>query len=149
MAKQLSWPHYDTDEMITRDVGIPVSEIIRIQGEPAFRHIESQTVALVSMLDKAVISTGGGAPLDSKNMEELKRNGQLVWLRVSPEEVLKRAGNLKSRPLIDAADPLNSIRRRMDERAGAYAAAHHVIDTDSMTPEAIAGKILALIPIPK
>src|SRR5688572_15306391 len=100
LAQKLSWPHVDTDDMISKDVGASIADIIKKQGEPAFREIESKAVQLVASLDKSVISTGGGVPLRAENMAALGQHGHIVWLEVSADTVLKRAGNLKSRPLI-------------------------------------------------
>ena len=92
LAKKWNWNHVDTDEMITKDVGMSVADIIRKKGEPALREVERKAVQLVSLLDKTVISTGGGVPLDADNRSALEKNGIVVWLQVSPQTVLQRAG---------------------------------------------------------
>lgn len=146
LAERLKWPHFDTDEMITKDVGATPGDIIKKQGEAAFREVEKKAVQLVSALDNVVISTGGGVPLDAQNMKALSMHGEIVWLKVSPETVLSRAGNLKSRPLIDPKDPLNSIKTKMASRASAYAVAKHLIDSDALTVAQVADKVLSLFP---
>jgi shikimate kinase len=147
VAKKMGWAHYDTDEMITKDVGARPGDIIRTQGEPAFRQLEEKVVGLVSLLDRCVISTGGGVPLNRANMAQLTAGAaKVIWLRVSPETVIKRAGNLKSRPLIDAARPLESVRERLNEREPFYAAAAHTLDTDEQTPQQLADAIVSLLP---
>ncbi len=149
LARLLKWPHFDTDEMITKDVGASVADIIHKQGEPAFRSIEKKAVQLVASLDNSVISTGGGVPLDPNNMKALSERGRFVWLKISPETVLKRAGNLKSRPLIDPQDPIGSIKRRMTEREPAYAKAEFQVSVEDKTPSSVAEQILGLIPAVK
>ena len=145
-AERLKWPHFDTDEMIVKQVGASIADIINKQGEEAFREIERKVVALVAMIDKCVISTGGGMPLNPANMKDLSQNGLVVWLKVSPETVLKRAGNLKSRPLIDSQDPLGSLTQRLKSRAAAYGEAPTVIETDHASVPDIAARILTLLP---
>lgn len=132
--------------MITKDVGATPGEIITKRGEKAFREIERKAVHLVAALDNVVISTGGGVPLDAQNMKDLSAHGETVWLNVSPETVLHRAGNLKTRPLIDPRDPLNSIKMKMATRERAYAAARHKIDSDQLSVSQVADKILSLFP---
>ena len=146
LAQRLGWPHFDTDEMIIKDVGASIAEIIRKRGEPAFREIETKAVRLVAALDKAVISTGGGVPMGPQNMKSLAQRGCFVWLKVSPETVLKRAGNLKSRPLIDPKDPLGSIKTRMADREMFYSQATIHVDADTLSPSAAAEQILAKLP---
>lgn len=147
LAAKLGWTHHDTDEMISKQVGSSVADIIRTQGEAAFRQVEKNAVALVALSDRCVISTGGGVPLDASNMNELAKGATVVWLKISPEIALKRAGNLKSRPLIDPTNPVESIRKRMEERNPIYQrAAQHVIESDLMEPEQVAEKIMNLLP---
>jgi shikimate kinase len=145
LSQKLKWPHFDTDEMITKQVGATPADIITSQGEPVFRDLEKKAVAVVSMLNDCVISTGGGVPLDAGNMAELSKNGTLVWLRIKPETVLQRAGNLNSRPLIDKKDPLGSVKARLTEREKFYAQAPNVIDVDDVSPDQAAQKILDMI----
>src|SRR5262249_26430227 len=141
------WPHHDTDDMITKQVGYPVGDIIRTKGEASFRTVEKNAVSLVALSDKCVISTGGGVPLDEANMRELSKDAVVIWLKVSPETALKRAGNLKSRPLIDPNDPIGSIRKRMNERNPVYQrAAQHTLESDQMEPEQVVEKILSFLP---
>jgi len=147
LAARLGWTHHDTDDMISKQVGFSVGDIIRKKGEAAFRAIEKNAVQLVSLSDRCVISTGGGVPLDANNMQELARDATVIWLKVSPETALKRAGNLKSRPLIDAGNPLESIRRRMAERNPIYErAAQHTIESDHLEADQVVEKILSLVP---
>ncbi len=147
LAAKLGWPHYDTDDMISQQVGASVGDIIRTHGEGSFRLVEKNAVALVALSDKCVISTGGGVPLDVNNMTDLSKNAAVVWLKISPETALKRAGNFKSRPLIDPADPLGSIRKRMVERNPIYEKmAQHIVESDNMQPEQVVEKILSLLP---
>lgn len=147
LSSRLGWPHVDTDEMIKSQVGKSIADIIRFQGEPAFRDIERKAVSLVSLMDKCVISTGGGVPLNPENMNDLSQDGLVFWLSVSAEVVLRRAGNFQSRPLIDPNNPLGSIQTRLDERNPLYEkAAQHRIDTDALTSDDVVEKILSLLP---
>lgn len=147
LAAKLGWAHHDTDEMISKQVGMPVGDIIRSKGEASFRDVERNAVSLVSLNDRAVISTGGGVPLNPENMADLSKDGFVVWLKVSPETALRRAGNIKTRPLIDPADPLGSIRQRMEERNPIYERfAHKTVESDHMEPDQVVEKIMTLIP---
>jgi shikimate kinase len=147
LAAKLGWTHHDTDEMIAKQVGLPVGDIIRNKGEAAFRDVEKNAVSLVALSDRCVISTGGGVPLNPANMSDLSKDAMVVWLKISPETALKRAGNIKTRPLIDPNDPIGSIRKRMDERNPIYErAAQHTIESDNMQPDEVVEKIMGLIP---
>ena len=81
-----------------------------------------------------VIATGGGIVLRSENRELLKKTGQVVWLKASPEETLKRVKNDTGRPLLDSAseqEMAEKIQHMLRERGPAYsAAADRTVMTD-------------------
>jgi shikimate kinase len=86
VAERLGWSFFDTDDMIERQTGHSIADLFANGGEDAFRELESKTVSLVAMMDKAVIATGGGVPLRSENMDELERTGRVVLLTaISPK----------------------------------------------------------------
>lgn len=146
MAQRLQWDFIDTDRMITDLIGKPVAEILRSQGEQVFRSYECSVVAKASLADRTVIATGGGVPLNPDNMAALSQNGRLVWLKVSPEIALKRAGNLTSRPLIDPSCPLESMTARLKEREPLYRKAPYSVDTDIGSVDATVEKIISFFP---
>ncbi|MFN0117889.1 MAG: shikimate kinase [Elusimicrobiota bacterium] len=142
LSHKLGWPHLDTDRLIAEEVGMPVGAYIQKNGEQAFREQERKVINRIREMDQCVISTGGGVPLNSDNMNDLAINSEIVWLKVSPSTILLRAGDLKSRPLIDPERPLESIQKRLAEREPLYAKAHFSIDTDQFDPKEIAEEIL-------
>jgi shikimate kinase len=82
---------------------------------------------------RQVISTGGGAFVDSTNRQALRDGNLVVHLQVRPETVVDRLRNSKSgrpRPLLDAPDPLARVIELMEERKEAYSAAHVTIGVD-------------------
>lgn len=147
LAKKLDWPFFDTDEMVEKQVGKPVPVIIRLQGEAAFRKVEKEAVRLVALSDKCVISTGGGVPLDEDNMNELRKDAVVLWLKVSPETVMKRIRDVSARPLIDPSNPLDSIQARLADREAAYGKATRTVETDGLSKEEVVEKIMAVLPV--
>jgi len=146
LNKKLGWPHYDTDRVVEEQSGSSVPDIINKHGEGYFRDMEKQAVREVSKWDHCVISTGGGVPLDPVNMKNLKEDSILIWLKVSPQVVVKRLGSLKSRPLIDPDHPVDSVRRLLEQRKPFYEVAEFRIDTDPLTSDEVAQKILDWFP---
>jgi shikimate kinase len=146
LAEKLGWAFFDTDAMIEKETGFTVPEIFSNKGEPAFRDLESKTIALVSLMDKAVISTGGGVPLREENVRELEKNGVTVCLTAKPENILKRLKlETDHRPLLKDGDPFLKIEALLSARRPAYAKARHQIPTDDLTPAQVAEKILLLV----
>lgn len=146
MAQRLGWTFIDTDELVVKEAGMSIAELIHLKGEPAFREYEKRAVKQAVSYDKTVIATGGGVPLYEDNMRRFEHSSEVIWIKVTPETVLKRMGDVKARPLIDATHPLESIQKRLLEREPFYSKAHHVVDSDAMTPSDMVEKILALLP---
>ena len=63
-----------------------------------------------------MISTGGGALLDSKNLKNLQRNGILVCLSARVGTLLERLKDDLTRPLLSGENPEQKIERLMKER---------------------------------
>jgi shikimate kinase len=146
LATRLGWSFQDTDDIVAKSAGARVADIIRKRGEPEFRRLEADAVRRAAESDRSVIATGGGVPLNPDNMKVLGQNGQIVWLKVAPRTVLRRAGDLSARPLIDASDPLGSVTKRLREREPAYETASFAVETDSSAADEVVEKILNLFP---
>lgn len=116
LSQRLGRDLVDTDEKIVEKAGMPITEIFRLQGEKAFRDMESDVLMEVSRTGEKIIATGGGAILRSENVAVLKMNGTLVFLDRDPAGLLPT----DDRPLADDAE---KIRRLYEERYPKYTAA--------------------------
>lgn len=106
VAKALGRSFIDTDEAIVKRIGMSIPEYFEKYGESAFRDVESAVIAEeIAPLTAAVIATGGGAVLRQENVENLKRNGMILFLDRPVEEI---------RPT--ASRPLSSDRKTLEMR---------------------------------
>lgn len=137
LAKQLQWNYVDTDRCIENDAHMPLAEIIKQKGWDAFRDRESDTVAAVAHSDQTVIATGGGVVLRRTNMDNLQRNGFLIFLSAPVETLVQRIGEDQTRPLITAAKTMkNDLQETLAFRAVLYQRyANVTITTTTHTPE--------------
>jgi shikimate kinase len=142
LAKQLGWQFFDTDEVIEKDTKLKISDIFKNKGEPFFREVETKAIKLVSLLDKSVIACGGGVVLKPENMDELEKNGIVVCLCAGPEKILERTCKNTDRPLLKTPDPLSKIKGLLKERETCYKRCHISIDTNNLSIEQVAEKIL-------
>ncbi|MCX7910879.1 MAG: shikimate kinase [Endomicrobia bacterium] len=142
----LNYDYYDTDELIQKKMGLTISEIFRIFGESYFRDIESKVVKEVSKNDKSIISTGGGVVLRKENMENLRKNGIIINLSAKPETIYERLKKQPGiRPLLDKPNPLQEIRKLLKQREKYYQDCDFQIQTDNISVEKVAYKILECI----
>ncbi len=81
VAEKLGRKFFDSDSEIEEATGETPESIIKTRGEAAFRKIESEVIAKLSAKSGAVISTGGGAATIPENVENLKRNGVIIYIK--------------------------------------------------------------------
>ncbi|MBI4823232.1 MAG: shikimate kinase [Nitrospirae bacterium] len=142
LSIRLGFTFIDMDEKIVKKEGMPITEIFKTHGEPYFRDIETNIIKNISKQKNVVISTGGGAVLKEENMSSLKEHGIIVWLKASPESILKRTANDSTRPLLQVNDPLKKIKELLAYRTPFYEKADIMVDTEGKTPREIAEEIL-------
>lgn len=139
LAAQLGWPLVDLDTMLIAEMGMSISDAFALHGEPWFREQESAKLLEVLRRESAqVLSPGGGVVLSADNRTALANHARTVWLRATPETIVKRVGSALGRPLL-AANPEERVRRIDAERAPLYAqTAGVVIDVDDLsTPQVV------------
>ncbi|MBI4682829.1 MAG: 3-dehydroquinate synthase [Nitrospirae bacterium] len=139
----LGYQFVDTDRLVEEKEGKPVSLIFKEKGEDYFRKLEQDTVKEVSMMRNVVIATGGGVIKNRKNVENLGKNGIIVWLKADPEIILKRVMTEGGkRPLLDVEEPLEEINKLLSERIKLYEQADTSVDTNYITPQESAHEII-------
>ncbi len=137
LAQRLGRAFVDTDHLVEERAGKRVAAIFADDGETAFRALERDAVNEAARRTGTVISVGGGAVLDPANVAALREAGVLVHLTASPDVILARVGDPRSRPLL-ADDPHGTVTRLLAERSPAYAAAADVtIDTSNRSAEEV------------
>jgi shikimate kinase len=148
LAHLLGRPFVDTDELIEAATGHSVREIFAREGETHFRTLERNAVVQACTVPEAVIATGGGTLVDPENRRRLSAAGPIFCLTADPEVILSRVGDPASRPLLadhDAEERLGRIRSLLDERASAYGAAAHAVDTTGLSIEQVVERVRALV----
>lgn len=140
LAQALAWDFVDTDCEIGVVTSLSVTEIFRRHGEKRFRSEESIVVARLSQLDNIVIATGGGTVLNPINWNVLAKNGIVIGLHASLEEILSRIGHKNDRPLLKGSK--EAIERLWSERQACYAQANFVVDTSQKNIDEVVSEIL-------
>ncbi|MCX7724034.1 MAG: shikimate kinase [Thermodesulfovibrio sp.] len=142
ISKKLKFDFVDMDELIEKTTGMKISEIFERFGEPRFRDIESEIVRLVTVKNKQVISTGGGVVLREENIINLKNSGVIFCLRASEKTIFERLKHCKNRPLLKVENPNDRIKELLEQRKPFYEKADFIIDTEGLTLEEVADKII-------
>jgi len=143
LAKELGLDFLDTDELIEKSEGRKISEIFRVEGEEHFRDLETEVLKTLQDYDNFVLSTGGGMVLRQANVDIFKTIGPVILLWAAPETIFARVQKETHRPLLQVADPLAEIKKRLELRLPFYnAAADWQVDTGQKDPGTIAKEII-------
>lgn len=127
----------DTDTEIVKRIGIPISDFFAKEGEAAFRVIETEVIREYAAQEGLVLSTGGGIIKNPKNIDYLKRNGRIIWLKREVEKL--ESGN--GRPLAPTPEAVQVLYA---ERLPLYAAAAEAISENNGTEEEGLNKLLSV-----
>ncbi len=141
-ALHLGMPFFDLDEELERRIGTSIPELFRSLGESGFRRLEEHVLADAARLSGAVLAVGGGAVLHEEAFSALRQGSVAVVLSCAPAELERRLGPLGgNRPLLGHGH--QRLGPLLAERAAAYSAAGHPIDTTGETVEGVALKAVA------
>lgn len=135
LAEKLGRELCDTDDIIVKKAGKPITDIFAESGEAEFRRLEAETISEVSAVGGRVIATGGGAVLNPANVRALKRNGVIAFLDRAPENLIAT----DDRPLASRRSALDKL---YSERYDIYRAAAELTIDANVTPEAEADEII-------
>ena len=95
LARRRMLDHVDLDDRIAQSAGRSAAEVLRREGEPAFRVREAvalqETLAEMQVQERpGILSTGAGTPLFHQGMAKLRAAGTVVWLDAKPEVLVER-----------------------------------------------------------
>ncbi|MFN5539403.1 MAG: shikimate kinase [Candidatus Melainabacteria bacterium] len=117
LAGTLGFNFKDTDMLIESDQSKTIKEIVELKGIDYFRDLETDLLNKLAEQNsnqtfvKSVISSGGGIVLRKENHSLLKSLGKIVWLKAKAETIVERIKNDTSRPLIEAENETEKIKK--------------------------------------
>lgn len=130
VAMRLGFQLLDSDHEIEREKGRTVAQIFAAEGEVVFRALERRFVERGHPDRGVVVACGGGLVVQPGMLELLEGKGVVMCLHASLETVLRRTAQVRTRPLLDVADPEARLRQLYLEREPIYKRAGTVILTD-------------------
>jgi shikimate kinase len=142
LAARLGIPFVDADIEIEKAAGMTITEIFAAHGEPYFRAGETRVIARLLEGGPQVLATGGGAFMNADTRATIRAKGISVWLRATLEVLSRRIKRRSDRPLLTNADPVETLRRLMDERYPVYAEADLTVESRDVPHEAIVDEII-------
>ncbi len=146
LARRLEWGLLDFDVEIERREQRPVREIIEREGEEYFRGLEAELTVEAGGRAGLVLAPGGGWITRPELLEEIRPGTLSAWLRVSPDEVVRRLREDDiDRPLRDHPDPAAPIAEMLREREPLYRRADLAVPAEGRSVEEIAFELEQLV----
>ena len=131
LSKHLGYHFIDVDKEIVEREGRTIPEIFKIHGESYFRQLELSLMEELLKETNCIISTGGGAVINSKTASLIWNNALSVWIHSDIDVLLGRIGDDKNRPLLQDENPRMVLEKLEQERTPIYKCANiHVKSND-------------------
>ena len=130
-------PFIDLDEYIESREQKSISEFFKEHDEKVFREIENAFLADIIEANEGdiVIACGGGTPCYKDNMNLMKNNGVVIYLKADVSFLMERLkGHIDKRPLLAAhTDIEDRLKQLLNERSAIYEQADHILQVDYIT----------------
>ena len=117
LSEKLGYGYIDSDSVIVAREGKRLNEIIADVGREGFLDIEAKVNSELCA-DRCVIATGGSVVYRDVAMQQLKKLGKIVYLKIPFQVIERRLGDLKKRGV--ALKDGFTLKDLYDERAPLY-----------------------------
>lgn len=132
LAREKGMGFFDLDRAFEERYHYTVPRFFEQFGEQAFRTLETQMLHSTAAMDNVVVSTGGGTPCHSDNMDFILANGTAIYLQMDVDALTERAIRSRNpRPLMQGLshEELHQrIEQQLKEREKIYLRAHIILD---------------------
>lgn len=120
LKKRLRFKLVDLDQLIEKNEGVTIKEMMAKHSETYFRDVETKTLMSLEGENKLIVSCGGGVILREENRKFMKENGVVVLLEASPEQIFNRIKHDTSRPLLAGNMTVEYISEMKSKRDPLY-----------------------------
>lgn len=140
LSVELRLPYIDMDAEIELFRNDTVRNIFAKEGEVAFRKYEHHVLCNVVSKQNAetmIVGCGGGLPVFHNNMQMMKKEGCVIYLKADIELLTQRFENIEernNRPLLaDVTEIEILLARLLKERKNIYDQADYVLDVRTVS----------------
>ncbi len=135
-ANKMKIKYFDLDTRIEKAFKMKIADIFEKKGEDKFRELEMYHLRKFENKKDFLLACGGGTPCFSDNLEWMKSQGIVFYLKAAPEQIMKNLINeTNHRPLlkeINRKDLLLFIQHKLMEREPYYSKADFILNTENL-----------------
>jgi len=132
LSKETGMMFYDLDWYIESRMHTTIPKLFKEKGEEAFRKVEYNMLHEVAEFEDVIISCGGGTPCFFDNIDYLNQQGDVVYLKATPEVLYNHLLMARTeRPLLKDKGPeelIAYITEHLKEREPFYSKARYTFD---------------------
>jgi shikimate kinase len=147
VAVRLGLPCVDADAEIEKAAGMTVEDIFSVRGEAEFRSGEARVIMRLLEGGPQVLSTGGGAFMNSDTRVAISSKGVSIWLKAEIDVLMRRIRRRHDRPLLKTDDPAATLRKLMQEREPLFALADLTVHSRDVPHDKIVDEIVDAVAI--
>lgn len=145
LATQLGRGFIDSDHEIEAAAGMNIPDFFARHGEQAFRAGEAKVVERLLKDDDIVLATGGGAFIDPATRATIKKRAISVWIKADFDLLFARVSRRTNRPLLQTANPRQTLKDLIEERYPTYALADVTITSKDVPQDVVASEIIEIL----
>jgi shikimate kinase len=144
LARRLGKTLVEIDCAIERRAEKSAAQIFKDEGEIGFRQREIEAVKEIAEGKNQVVACGGGVVLNLINIDRLKRDCVIIWLKASAGAISKRTQmDSERRPALKSIRNRDELKTLIKFRQPFYVrSAELEIDTTRLSVEKVAQEIL-------
>ena len=141
-AEKLGASLIDIDQLLVREMGMPVAQMFGMVGEVKFRQMERDAVRTARTREGCVIVPGGGWAAQPGELDAARADSLLIYLKCDPRVAAKRTETGVERPLLIGSDPEQQIKKLLADREPFYLLADYVFDAGKRPAAAVADEVV-------
>lgn len=125
IGRILQYDFIEMDTLLEERLGMSINDTFSHHGEAFFRNEEKKLLDEICLMEKCVVSCGGGVFADSQNINKINTSGVSVFLNVSSGVIEARLSGDDKRPLLKNGISISSL---LLKRIPFYTQAHIMVD---------------------
>lgn len=146
LAKLRNLDFVDSDDEIEQRCGVDIGFIFEKEGEDGFREREQRIIDELSQRNRVVLATGGGAVMREANRQLLAARGQVIYLRATVDQQLRRTQHSSKRPLLNTSNRRATLEQMFAVRDPLYTGiADVVLETQGRQAKTVANELNQLL----
>jgi shikimate kinase len=151
LAEHLRVRFIDLDDYIEEREAANILALFAQHGEDKFREMERNALhsALQEPDTPIIIACGGGTPCFFDNIDKMKENGYVIYLRAAMDTLLERLfHDMEFRPLLQVDSVHDKLAELAMHRSPVYEKADHILDVETLSVDTFEEIVLSCISVP-